>query len=220
MLGSISSLLASGLEHSSEVEVSFAPSQQQFEGVLQKLRTKGTLTHAVTLDASYSVALDKHRNISYRISVPGSHAIIADNKKKDGVTTLQAFLAASTVAGNNFPCIQKIKDKRKSKQIAGTHLTLRISSEDTLTVEQKAKVAGLSKASSRSVLFRLKDRTTLKKLVGSFIVKIDSTIVTSAKNLKDLATAEKTYEIEVEITRNPSAAGPSGTWQVSKEALQ
>lgn len=192
------SLFKNGMRATTEAEVAFAPSKEHFDFMVATLQAQDyPMTHEQYLDTSFGI-LSAHENISYRATVTGTNAVASIIKDMSTHSSLDIY--KQLIKGNAATVIEKRRDKRRNIVVNG--LNLRFSEEST----PSAATLNALVPKPNGILFRLKNRhSQIVKQAHGFTVKIEATIVKSAKKLADLNDADETYEVEVELTTSKDA---------------
>lgn len=160
------------------------------------------------LDISYTVHGDAKDLTVYRVSVSELKNI---NKYIDQFIgynnhvvfgTLLKMLDKDKSLGNVLSAMKKTKEGENTVELSDYGLRVRKSYEEDLTKEEVKSLVKIDYTVAQNIYFRLKQRMSLY-LMGDEKgdhLKIDLTSVRSSKNIKFLANAIPTYELELEFS--------------------
>jgi SAM-dependent methyltransferase len=169
-----------------------------FMNVLKYIRY---LSEQHTLKLSESVSLDVFY-VDYRISIDGLENInnflsLVYQRKNNNILSI---LVTQYLDKDGFKLIQKIKEKSNIIDIDELDIRVRKSKEMPITEQSTLKILSkLSMIEGEKVNYRYKQRLTLELEPG---LVIDLTTIKAGENVNQLSTAQKTFEVEIDYTKD------------------
>ena len=186
-------------------------SLNNFVNVLKYLKWRGDtesleIINEHILDVVYMEDIDKSNNkVVYRVSIYGMDTINNFLKlvhmRKNHI--IFSILMTQFNNDSNFIFTKKTKNKIKVVDIDDFDIRVRVASEEKIDNNMINKLANLPISQGNNIIFRLKNRVSLK-LIDNSLEKLllDLTIVKFSDNPNKLSDSEKSFELELDYTSN------------------
>lgn len=188
---------------------------------------KKELKKFVSLDVIYSSESYNDSNINYRISINGldkiNNIINLVNKKNNN--EIFSVILTQFINDDNIEFIRK--ERKFSDVIDFNEFDIRVrkSSEDpVLKIKDNKKIVdnlkNLPFSEINNIAFRFKQRISLFLIDNKKeTFRIDATITQLSKNINDITTKPKTFEIELDYTKKQNDSSTKILNQINENAL-
>lgn len=160
------------------------------------------LVNENSLDIQYTDSKDKNNKITtYRVSIVGNDNL--NNFLKlvhlRNNNIIFSILMTQFINDSNFKFIKKTKDSQKIIDLNEFDIRIRVSSEENIDNKKINELANLPNSESDKIIFRYKNRVSLKLLdTEDEKLSIDLTIVKFSNKVENIIEGKKSYEIEID----------------------
>lgn len=164
------------------------------------IEEKKKISEMIILDICF---VDKNKNI-FRCSIEGNENInnflsVSHQKKKN---LLFSIFISQYLENDGFSLIKKSKNKDDVIDFDNYDIRFRLSKEEDVNEETKINLRKLPISQIDNITFRYKQRFSFE-IEKDF--NIDLTIIRSSDKVNDIETSQKTYELEIDYSKNDSS---------------